>query len=415
MPVHLIDDVVMDYSEKTVREFLLEPTVRGVTYDAKYPIKESLENIIKESLKGVHHSTDKDFTSIKRSKTFIFPDIHGRLDLFIQNLYVAGLVDKEGNWCGEEKKAILLGDLVNRGAYSVETLIYGRVLQEQAKRKGGKVIVLLGNHEHCLVNQTKLDFHNISGLEATSKIIQENIQKGYTVLAYGENKKNMICVHAGIEKEILKWAVREIEPKLFLTLHPNKKIPSSEIYQLMEKNNIGIEDIASWMNKKLKEDFSVDAPLLRYYQMNPTISGVINSRKKNMRKDEQDILTHKPYKVNQFVGHTTTTFSQNLIYATSYGAFKKINHRFFLDYDLLRGNMAFVAIQGNQVYQIRNTRKGLDENFRSQEQIDKGIPPNLVKTSGCYHGNTRTLNFSNWEIERIARLPDKQKSLSLEI
>jgi hypothetical protein len=415
MPVHLMDDVIMDYNEKKVRDFLIEPRVRGVTYDEKYSIQESVENIIRASLKDIQHKTNSDFTSIPRSEFFIFPDVHGRLDLFLQNLYVAGLINQEGNWCGGDRKAVLLGDLINRGTYSVETLIYGRVLQEQAKKEKGKVIVLLGNHEHCLINQGRLDFYNISDLESTSKIIRENIQKGNTVLAYGDNEKNMICVHAGVEKEILKWAIREINPKLYLKLLPDKKIHSSEIYQLMEKNRIQIEDVVSWLNMKLKEDLTANAPLLRCYQLNPRVSGVINSRKKNLTKDDQDILKDKTYKFIQFVGHTTTMFSQNLIHATSFGAVKKINHRFYVDYDLLRGNMAFVTLQGNQVYQIRNTQKGLEENFKPQEQIHKGIPPNLVETSGCYHGNTKKIDCSKWEIDVIAKLPEKKKSLGIEM
>lgn len=411
MGVNLIDSVINGYSSREVKICLKKPNIRGVTYCDRLTIGDSINKIIETALKDLKNESKYLFKPLRKSDTFLFPDIHGRLDLFVQNMYMAGLIDKQGNWKGNKKTAVLLGDLISRGTYSVETLIYARSLQEQSKLVGGNFEVLIGNHEHCVLNDACLDFYNMSNVKLVGELLKENIEKGHTKIAYADNSKNMICVHAGIEKEILKWAIREIKPSLALKLFPDRKIASSEIFDLMEKNNITIEHIADWMNSVFGKDLSADAPLLRNYSVGADVSGVINSRKKDRQKDVQNILNDKTYKMNQFVGHTTTDNPMNLANAKSFGAVKKINHRFYLDYDLLRGKMAFVGIDGRDVYQMHSKANGLDQNFKPYEQIKKGIPEHLIDTAGCYHGNTKKLDFSNWSLKLIARLPKTHKKL----
>lgn len=59
----------------------------------------------------------------------------------------AGLVDQRGRWAGGSATLVQLGDVTDRGPDSLKIVHSLQQLQKEAPRKGGKVIVVLGNHE----------------------------------------------------------------------------------------------------------------------------------------------------------------------------------------------------------------------------------------------------------------------------
>ena len=305
---------------------------------------------------------------------------------------------------------IFLGDMISRGPYSTETVIYLQSLKKQAEEAGSKFELLIGNHEHCLINQVDVGFFNIYNIDTLQKIIKENIETETFKVAYGDNRKNIICIHAGMEKEILIWAVTSLVPSAKEELTLGQKVPSEEVYRVMKKHHIQIEDVAKWMNQNFKQDHSWKAPLLREYHLNQGFKGIINSRKKTNRRDLYDIASHKTYKATQFVGHTTTEYHSHLQNATFFGAIKKINHNFYLDYDLLRGKRAFVALEGNHIYQVMSTENGLDKNSRDPMQ-EAQVPSFMQSTLGCFHGNTKDLDISKWNIHLIGKLPEIDKHI----
>jgi hypothetical protein len=74
-------------------------------------------------------------------------DLHGDLDSALQALRLAGLVDEGGRWAGGETVLVQTGDLLDRGDDGVETVELMQRLQREAAQAGGRVEVLLGNHE----------------------------------------------------------------------------------------------------------------------------------------------------------------------------------------------------------------------------------------------------------------------------
>jgi hypothetical protein len=74
-------------------------------------------------------------------------DIHGNYDGFVSILQRAGLVDDETHWIGGETTFIQTGDVFDRGVEVFEVLDLLMRLEREAAAAGGKVIVLLGNHE----------------------------------------------------------------------------------------------------------------------------------------------------------------------------------------------------------------------------------------------------------------------------
>lgn len=74
-------------------------------------------------------------------------DIHGDYENFVKVLSDAGLINRRGNWVGENTHFVQLGDLPDRGPDTDEIIEHMKRLQRQALRAGGMVHALIGNHE----------------------------------------------------------------------------------------------------------------------------------------------------------------------------------------------------------------------------------------------------------------------------
>lgn len=74
-------------------------------------------------------------------------DVHGAYDRFVELLQQAGLIDARLNWTGGRTHLVQLGDTVDRGPDSRKVLDLLRRLDVDARRAGGAVHALLGNHE----------------------------------------------------------------------------------------------------------------------------------------------------------------------------------------------------------------------------------------------------------------------------
>lgn len=74
-------------------------------------------------------------------------DIHGNYDGFVSILQSAGLVDDEARWIGGDTTFVQTGDIFDRGVEVFEVLDLLMRLEKEAAAAGGRVIVLLGNHE----------------------------------------------------------------------------------------------------------------------------------------------------------------------------------------------------------------------------------------------------------------------------
>jgi hypothetical protein len=74
-------------------------------------------------------------------------DIHGDYGQYIKAMRSAGLVDKSGKWSGGETHLVQTGDIPDRGPDTIKIIDDLVKLAKQAKKAGGYVHLLIGNHE----------------------------------------------------------------------------------------------------------------------------------------------------------------------------------------------------------------------------------------------------------------------------
>ena len=74
-------------------------------------------------------------------------DIHGAHNEFVGLLQGVGLIDEQAHWVGGDDQLVIVGDILDRGADSRAALELTMRLEAEAEQAGGRVHMLLGNHE----------------------------------------------------------------------------------------------------------------------------------------------------------------------------------------------------------------------------------------------------------------------------
>jgi len=76
-----------------------------------------------------------------------FADVHGAYPQLQQLLRESQIIDAQGHWSAGAAHVVSLGDLIDRGAGSRQVMDLLMRLQEEARAAGGRMHVVLGNHE----------------------------------------------------------------------------------------------------------------------------------------------------------------------------------------------------------------------------------------------------------------------------
>jgi hypothetical protein len=74
-------------------------------------------------------------------------DVHGDFDAFVAILQRARLIDPSNRWSGGNAVLVQTGDFLDRGPKARAVMDLLMSLQKDAPRQGGRLIVLMGNHE----------------------------------------------------------------------------------------------------------------------------------------------------------------------------------------------------------------------------------------------------------------------------
>ena len=76
-----------------------------------------------------------------------FSDVHGAYDAMVETLQSADLIDTSLGWTGGSTHFVLIGDILDRGPDSRAAMDLLIGMEQEAAKAGGRVNVLLGNHE----------------------------------------------------------------------------------------------------------------------------------------------------------------------------------------------------------------------------------------------------------------------------
>lgn len=138
-------------------------------------------------------------------------DIHGQYKLMLKLLKNNGIIDAEHNWNFADGHLVITGDLLDRGERHTEILWFLYHLEHQATEAGGKLHLLLGNHEVMVMNGD-LRYLN-DKYRYTASLIDKPYQdlfKEKTILGDWLRSKNVLLkindtlfVHAGLHPDLV--------------------------------------------------------------------------------------------------------------------------------------------------------------------------------------------------------------------
>lgn len=104
-------------------------------------------------------------------------DLHGAYDNFVKILKGLGIVDENLNWIAGKTHLVQEGDIMDRGYRAKDVLDLLRKLEDEAEKAGGKVHVLLGNHEEMNISGIALDYEGYVTIEQFVSFLPEKFRK----------------------------------------------------------------------------------------------------------------------------------------------------------------------------------------------------------------------------------------------
>jgi hypothetical protein len=139
-------------------------------------------------------------------------DIHGEYRSYISSLKEMGIIDSKLNWKFGSGHLVILGDMFDRGDMVTEILWHLFGLEKQAEKAGGKVDILLGNHEVMVlnndvryINEKYQNIEKITGtrygdLYSDSSVLGRWLRSMPVMITVD----NILFVHAGISPEMVQ-------------------------------------------------------------------------------------------------------------------------------------------------------------------------------------------------------------------
>ena len=163
----------------------------------------------------VPKSDNVEHTFSMPTRLLAMSDIEGDYKRYYKLLLSNGVIDSAYNWTFGEGHLVVLGDLVDRGDYVTQCLWLTYYLEEEAKKYGGAVHYLPGNHEQLVLlgydvyaapkyqrNFERLGL-GIPELFATNTVLGSWISGKNAIIKIGD----LLFVHGGVSPSILKYGM----------------------------------------------------------------------------------------------------------------------------------------------------------------------------------------------------------------
>jgi len=163
-------------------------------------------------LRGPAKPSPDEISFSAKAPLFIVADTHGEYEILVTMLQKHGVVNAQLGWKFGRGHLVVLGDVFDRGPNQTEILWLLYQLEAEARRAGGGVNLVLGNHE-TMVMMNDLRYLNpkyvataevlgvatYSELFGTTTVLGQWLRSLPAVLKVND----LLCLHAGISREIV--------------------------------------------------------------------------------------------------------------------------------------------------------------------------------------------------------------------
>ena len=136
-------------------------------------------------------------------------DLHGDYSAFRAIVLDAGLVNAKGDWIGGKTVFIQTGDIPDRGPDTLKIIRAMMKLEKQAKRKGGRIVPLIGNHEAMSITGD-LRYTTPEEFAAFRTAKSERLRRKY----FDDHQDELRARYGGDLDETSLWAKFEAEVPL---------------------------------------------------------------------------------------------------------------------------------------------------------------------------------------------------------
>lgn len=192
------------------------------------------------------------FPSVKR--IIALGDIHADYDALIYSLRKVKLINKRLDWKGGDTILIQIGDIVDgrcrignwRGDNDLKVINFLSHLRKQADKKGGKIIILMGNHEIMNYNGnfTYSGDNGIKSLGGEKKRLEyfRNQFKDFMLQSYVAVKfGDWVFCHAGIPSVISNtFTIPDLNILFYQYINGNLSKPIEKKFLDIISSEVGI-------------------------------------------------------------------------------------------------------------------------------------------------------------------------------
>jgi hypothetical protein len=146
-----------------------------------------------------------------KTPLFVLADTHGEFSILVAFLKAQGIIDDQLAWSFGKGHLAVTGDMLDRGAHQLEILWLFYKLEQEARNAGGRVHIVLGNHEALVLrgderylNPRYPEIAKRLGVSAYSELLGPDTVLGAwlrtrpSVLKLGDN----LILHGGISRAL---------------------------------------------------------------------------------------------------------------------------------------------------------------------------------------------------------------------
>ncbi|NLA47892.1 MAG: metallophosphoesterase [Bacteroidales bacterium] len=146
----------------------------------------------------------------------LISDIHGQYDIYYNLLKKNGIIDENLCWKFGKGHLVVSGDVFDRGDRVTEIFWHLFGLEKQARKNGGRVHLLLGNHELMILSRATGYIHDkYEEVENITGMFYSDLYSENSVLGSWLRSKpvivsinDIIFVHAGLSADIIKRKIK---------------------------------------------------------------------------------------------------------------------------------------------------------------------------------------------------------------